>query len=116
MEHCAACQELRSAQRLVWDSLDSWEASDTGWEFNQRLQERLRQEGRPAWMDSVSTWREGISWKPAVPLAAALALWLMVFPPNGFNSSKPSAPQQPDQLEKVLEDVQMLQQLPLGRR
>ncbi len=116
MEQCPACREMRDAQRLVWDSLDAWDAGHTGWEFNQRLQERLRHECRPAWIDTVASWKEGISWKPAVPLAAALALWLIVFPPNGANAPQPQSAQQTEQIEKVLEDVEMLQQIPLSPR
>jgi hypothetical protein len=117
MEQCASCREFRDTQRVVWDSLDAWEVSDSGWDFNRRLRQRLEEEdAAPAWVGELRAWKSGISWKPAIPLAAALALWLAVFPPSAPNSSDQPAASQDQQIERVLEDVEMLQQLPLEAR
>lgn len=117
MEQCASCREFRDAQRLVWNSLDSWEVSDSGWDFNRRLRERLEEEdAAPEWLGQFRAWKSGISWKPAIPLAAALALWLAVFPPTAQKSSDQPAAPQDEQIERVLEDVEMLRQLPLEAR
>ncbi len=117
IEHCPSCRQFRDAQRTVWDSLDAWEVSDSGWDFNRRLRQRLEeQQAAPAWVALFRVWRSGLSWKPAIPLAAALALWLAVFPPASRKSSGLSATSQGEQLERVLEDVDMLRQLPLEAR
>lgn len=117
IEICPSCRQFRDAQRLVWDSLDSWEVSDSGWDFNRRLRQRLEEEdAAPQWLDNLRAWHSGISWKPAIPLAAALALWLAVFPPYSQNNTSSPNPPQGEQLERVLEDVEMLRQLPLEAR
>lgn len=117
MEHCAACRQFRDAQRLVWDSLDSWDLSGSGWAFQRRLRERLEEEeAAPAWIGRLQAWRSGISWKPAIPIAAALVLWLAIFPESPFKTPATAQAPQGEQLERVLEDVEMLRQLPLEAR
>lgn len=117
LEHCPSCRRFCEAQHSLWNSLDSWELSDPGWDFNHRLRQRLEHEqAAPAWLCRLRAWRSGISWKPAIPLVAAFALWLVVFPPASRRSSAPPAPGQDEQIERILEDVDMLRMLPLEAR
>ena len=117
LQGCAGCRRFCEGQQSVWEALDAWEVSSPGWAFNQGLRQRLEQEqAAPAWRSGLRGWKRGISWKPAIPLAAAFALWLAVFPPASQQRSAPPAAQQDEQIERILEDVDMLRQLPLEAR
>jgi len=111
---CASCREFSQGQRLVWDALDAWDSSSNAGDFDRRLYQRISEEDRPAWADRLAAWAAEISWKPALPAAAALALWMILFPVR--------APEEPEGVERVaaeqvegaLEDMDMLQQLKLN--
>jgi anti-sigma factor RsiW len=79
MEQCPACREFRDGQKLVWETLDAWDVSENNWGFERRLRERLEEEGEPQWVYEMKGWARGISWKPAIPLAAALAVWMVFY-------------------------------------
>lgn len=115
--HCPSCRRFCEAQRALWNSLDSWKLSDPGWDFNHRLRQRLaHQASARRWLCRLRPWKSSISWKPAIPLVAAFALWLVVFPPASRRSPTPPALSQDEQIERILEDVDMLRQLPLEAR
>lgn len=107
---CPACQQFLDSQQLVWDALDAWERTPISSNFDSTLLERIRDDGRPAWANGVATWTRTLSWKPALPAAAILALWIIAYPTS---YPEPDAAQA-EQVELALEDLEMLQQLPLA--
>ena len=107
---CPACRQFLESQQLVWDTLDAWERTPISRDFDATLLQRIRDDGKPAWADSVATWSRAISWKPALPAAAILALWIIAYPTPPPASETTRA----EQVEMALEDLEMLQQLPLA--
>jgi anti-sigma factor RsiW len=119
MSECAECRRLADAQKSVWGALDAWNAPAVSEDFDQRLHARIVAEGRrQRWK------REWFSWKPALPVAAACAALFAVFllqnPVWHSNTAAtpPAAIQTQDaqnvdvdQVERALDDMDMLNQL-----
>ncbi|MBI1789393.1 MAG: zf-HC2 domain-containing protein [Acidobacteria bacterium] len=117
---CPACREFRDAQKLLWDSLDQWDAQPVSPDFDRRLQRRIEQEEqRQGW------WRRLLSpllTRPAVPLTATACLVLAA----GFILQNPGGNVQPvadsavvrevEQVERTLDDIEMLRQFDLVAR
>ena len=114
MEVCPECAQFRESQAAVWNALDAWESSPVGGRFDDDLAGRIERAQRdPLWM-RAGAWFADVSWAPAVPALAAAALWVFLFSPA------PPAPSadlpetlEPEQVERVLEDLDMLRQIPL---
>ncbi len=125
LKSCEACSNTVAVQEAVWDALDEWPAEAVSRDFNDRLQSRIAQRGRSWWRWTAL---EPRSWLPAMPVAAACALfgvafWLnhpqrveVVVTPSEV--SRQSVPRdlspQIDQLEHALDDMDMLGQLGAG--
>jgi hypothetical protein len=109
IEQCAACREFCQAQARVWSALDAWDAEPISQSFDARLLERI-EEGHRA-----SLWRW--IWRPALPLAAVAIVIVAVFlmrVPNGPNkpvAGKNAEVVDVDQVERTLDDLDMLKQL-----
>jgi hypothetical protein len=106
---CSRCREFVARQQAVWQALDAWEAPAITSDFDRRLFRRIEQ--RPSWRDRYWAFQH---W---VPIAAAACLIVVA----GWVSSRPARvaplPQtqaaqlqslQPEQVEHVLDDMQML--------
>ncbi len=112
VEQCAACREFCRTQAMVWSALDDWKPEPVSASFDARLGARLDQADRGGWWASV--------WRPAVPLAAAavvIAAVLLLRVPEGANSTvavKKADTVDIDQVEKTLDDIDMLKQLYLA--
>ncbi|HEY3442135.1 MAG TPA: hypothetical protein VGK29_15350 [Paludibaculum sp.] len=106
IELCAACRTLLESQQLVWDALDAWNNSPISRDFDTRLLQRIHHHRGPA------RWLSSISWKPALPVAAILALGIIAFPTQPNTAPQPDTTQA-EQVEGALEDLDMLQHLPL---
>jgi len=113
LEQCPLCREFCRAQARVWSELDIWEPAAVSASFDACLRERLAQDGGRRWK-----W----IWKPAIPLAAVAAAILVVAlwrGPAGAPASpitKKSESVDVEQVEKALEDIDMLKQLYLAPR
>jgi anti-sigma factor RsiW len=103
---CPACRAFLESQQLVSDALDTWNNSPISHDFDTNLLQRIRDDRGPA------RWLGAISWKPALPAAAILALWIIAYPTQP-NTAPPPDAVQAEQVERALEDLDMLQQLPL---
>lgn len=120
MASCEDCQRVASAQRTVWNALDVWEPSFVSPDFDQRLYSRIaREEQLPwyrRWFDSSFL---NMNWalRPAMPVGAACVAVLAAFLFRGpVLDTKPDVSVQPqhfdmEQVERALDDVDMLKQL-----
>lgn len=120
IEICPACQTFQQEQQAVWRALDDWETSRVSPDFDRRLYRRIEAEAATPWwtrMGSLS-W---VSWKPAVPLAA-ICLTLVAAAIFDSPAELPSPDTrgqvrvetvQVDQMERTLEDLEMLSQFDL---
>ena len=101
---CAECRELLAVQQTLVDDVPEVSA-----DFDARLYARIQQ-------DSQSQWWRRLLWRPAVPLAAAVAMMavaLWVHPPvlNTPSVDEPKASVdrvEIEQLEQALDDVELL--------
>jgi len=104
---CEPCQAFCRAQTEVWDLLDEVEAPAPSWGFDRRVEEAARQLG---WRARLGSW---LGWRPLLPAAAALAVWAIVAPMSAPERKSPEPPANAEVMERALEDLDMLQTLPL---
>lgn len=114
IQSCAKCREIAQAQKEVWSSLDAWTPAPVSPTFDERLYQRIAIEEQSKWWRRMfgANW----SWRPAMPVAAACAALIAVFLLKGPSTDQqPSAqtPQRPqiEQVERALDDMEMLKQL-----
>jgi anti-sigma factor RsiW len=114
MAMCPECARFRDGQAALWQALDAWESSPVTRGFDFELEHRIvKAERDPLWM-RAGAWFAEVSWAPAVPALAAAALWIFLFQPvPPPEAVQPPSALEPDQVERVLEDLDMLRQLPL---
>jgi anti-sigma factor RsiW len=119
MKTCAACDTFRLEQSAVWEALDAWEPMPVSLDFNRRLWQRIDEAAEAGWYRGlVKSLRFG-NWKPVVPLAAAILViaggFMLDHPGdravNSGTSVQGVSVSEADQLEKTLDDIQMLHQL-----
>jgi anti-sigma factor RsiW len=122
LETCSECGEFVTGQQAVWESLDLFEPAPVSANFDRLLYERMAQ---TSWWDrlvaSVSTpfrapafLRQGLPiMAAAVVLAAAVMVWERPTPapaPQPTQLSAEAETLQPDQVERALDDMEMLRQ------
>jgi hypothetical protein len=117
VEKCDSCRRLVESQQLVWSALDAWEAMEVTADFDRRLRQRIEADQRRSWWRRVLQPVQPISWRPALPLAAAcvgvIAVFLMRGPEAAPVAVQPARAEAVDieQVERTLEDLEMLQVL-----
>jgi len=114
MSACARCRELAAAQRSVWSALDAWTPEPISSNFDEKLYQRILEEEHSPWWQRLL--RANWSLRPAMPVAAACGVLIAAFllrspeptlaPPSG---SPPKV--RIEQLERALDDIDMLKQL-----
>ena len=115
MSVCEACRRLRDGQQALWASLDQWEAAEVSADFDRRLYRRIEAE------ESGLRWWQRVFVRPAIPLTAtaglALAVGFLLHHPANSPVSPDPVPAAADveQVERTLEDLDMLRQLNLVR-
>jgi anti-sigma factor RsiW len=111
---CLECKEFCVRQKAAWTALDVWEAEPVSEKFDVALYARIEAFENRSW------WRR-FAWRRALSLGAAcaaVAIALFVHAPV----NRPKAPAsvhettrvetvEPEQLERTLEDLEMLKQL-----
>ena len=120
---CPACRQFQAGQEAVWQALDAWEAMPVSTDFDRRLYRRIEEETARAswWSRLVRPFRpmfEAPLMNRSVPLAAAACLLVLagviLERPNNVPASEDFAERiesiQPDQVERTLDDMEMLQQ------
>lgn len=128
---CEDCARVVEAQRSVWTALDGFEAPAVSADFDARLWQRIEEsEARPWWRrmfdGPAAGWSAMVSWKPAFVTASAcaavFAVMLMVRPdamrqsggedqPVVTKASVSATAVDFDQVEKALDDIDMLNQM-----
>ena len=110
LETCAECRAVVEEQRRVWSALEAWEAPAVSTEFDQRLYARIEAAERRAW------WRSPGWLQPAFSVGLAsvvVAAVLLVRIPSAPTTQVQSRSESVDieQVERALEDMEMLKQL-----
>ena len=117
IELCVECRRFADGQRLVWESLDAWDATPITTDFDRRLYRKIEARESTAWW--TRTWEPlRASLRPAAALASvfvAVAVITMINQPSPSlavsNAARAAEAVEIDQVEKALEDMEMLQQL-----
>ena len=122
MRSCEACTKFAAAQQQVWSALDTWKDIPASDEFDRSLYGRIDQHEQSSWWKRL--WTSGTAsfgWKPAMPVAAAcltaaiVLLYTPAAPPVAplYENSKTETIE-PEQVERNLEDLEMLKQLSIN--
>jgi len=127
MEQCPDCARFAQAQQEIWFALDCWETQPVSPDFDAKLYARIDAETRRNFWSRI--FGDAFAWRPAAMASAfaatALAVVLLV---RGMNPMAPVAPVpqqmqqhdvvnkaevglEPEQVERALEDIEMLRQL-----
>jgi hypothetical protein len=122
MAVCPECTRFGDAQNQVWQALDAWDAMPVSDDFDERLYARIDAEGRRSFWSRLLGDR--FAWRPAVSIAGALATVVLgvvlVTPPSRVeqpavtNSDAVRTDLDAEQVERTLEDIEMLRQLGAG--
>jgi len=118
MKVCVECSEFRAGQELAWNALDAWEAPAVSPDFNRRLYQRIEAEAARPWYRRLFA-APAVTWKPALPLAAAcllIAAGFVLDHPVSIGSVPSSSSVKvgvadAEQVESALDDLQLLRQL-----
>jgi len=119
---CPACGELARGQRQVWEALEAWEPRPVSADFNRRLYLRIEQ--RASWRGLLARPFRPFLAHHGLPVAAAACLMIVA----GFLLDRPAAPPEPgpasaqveslrpEQVERVVDDMDMLTRFSLVAR
>jgi hypothetical protein len=119
MESCARCAAFRTEQTVLWNALDAWEPEPVSLSFNRTLWQRIDAIAAEPWYRRlIDSFRFG-AWKPALPLAAAVCVITAGFlldhanapTSNSVAGASGVSITEADQVEKTLDDFQLLRQL-----
>ncbi len=113
---CPVCREFADAQRAVWEALDAWEAAPVSADFDRRLYRRI--ENEVGWLDLLLRPLRPWVARNALPIAAAVAVVLTAGVLLDRPAAAPPAPEesaqveslQPEQVEKALDDMQVVRE------
>jgi len=123
---CPACREFQRNQETVWRALDAWDAMPVSSDFDRRLYRRIEEEKAHAswWSRLVAPFRPAFAlpmMSRGVPLAATACLLLIagvilerpnnVTVPEDLATAERMETIQPDQVERTLDDMELLRQL-----
>jgi hypothetical protein len=121
---CAECSSFLAGQTELWQTLDTWEPEPVSMDFNRRLYQRIEAETAAPWYLRIGEFLRMGAWKPAIPLAAAVVLvaaGFMMDHPGAFPVTQNVETASgltagvteidADQVEKTLDDIQLLRQL-----
>ncbi len=120
MAVCAECSAFLAGQTEVWQTLDAWEPEPVSVDFNRRMWQKIDAAAAAPWYRKLADSLRLGAWKPALPLTAAVVLVAAGFvmdhqrvvsvPPNAANAAGVSVTEA-EQVEKTLDDIQLLRQL-----
>ncbi len=114
---CGSCRDAVAGQKAVWAALEAWEPEPVAVDFDRRLYRRIDEEQSRPWWKRLLEFPGAISWKPAMSLAAAclvLAGVALFRLPSGADLPAQTDKIDVEQVEKTLDDMDMLRQLGLN--
>jgi anti-sigma factor RsiW len=108
---CSRCDALVASQAAVWRSLDEWKPEPVSAGFNRELWRRIDADASaPSWTAQLRFWKQ------LAPLVAVLALVVTGFVMDHQSRSPVTTPaavavsaSEADQLERTLDDLQLLE-------
>ncbi len=118
VQSCAACREFVQRQQAVLQALDNWEAPPVSPDFDHRLYARIAQD--VSWWDRLVRPFRPLALRQGLPIAAAAALMIVAGLLVERPANRPPAPvpesaqvetASPDQVERALDDMEMLREL-----
>jgi anti-sigma factor RsiW len=117
LESCPSCREFAAGQKAVWDSLDAWEMAPVSPDFDRRLYARIEKE--VSWWDRIlEPFRlSHVRWPIAAAASLALVAGIVVVDRSGMVRPSPRKTSvqveslRPDQAQKAIEDMEMLQEI-----
>ncbi len=114
VEICPACARFVEGQRVVWNALGQWESPELSADFNRRLYQKIDQAQPSTWLGRFLQ----PLWRPMVPVAAMCLLIVagvvLHTPTAGVSPVHPRVENvEPEQVERTLDDLQMLRELSL---
>jgi anti-sigma factor RsiW len=113
METCDACAAFGVQQAALWSALDEWEPEPVSMDFNRRMWQKIDLLDAAPWHRRLADSLRLGSWKPGFALVAAVVLVATAFvmDHSGAVAVSPSVSiTEVDQVEKTLDDVQLLKQ------
>jgi anti-sigma factor RsiW len=116
VETCQECGRFVDAQQRVWNALSQWEVDPVSAGFDRRLYRTI--DAQPvSWRDRLFRPLEPL-WRPIIPLAAACLLIVVGVVLHAPQATLTMAPSQAavekteaEQVERTLDDMQMLREL-----
>ncbi|HLK68807.1 MAG TPA: hypothetical protein VKU19_35495 [Bryobacteraceae bacterium] len=117
MRACRACQEFAGSQKMVWETLDTWEAPPVSLDFDRRLYQRIEQE--VSWLDRLVRPFRPLLFRQGLPIAAMAGLVLVagllfqrpvVVPPSAVPESAKVEVLAPDQVEHALDEMEAMRE------
>jgi anti-sigma factor RsiW len=105
VEACPDCARFVDEQRRVWEALGQWEPQEISADFNRRLYQKIDQAKPASWLQLL--------WRPLVPVAAACLLLVAGVALHTPTATPRVESVEPEQVERTLDDLQMLRELAL---
>jgi anti-sigma factor RsiW len=110
-KECSRCDALAASQAAVWRNLEEWKPEPVSAGFNRELWRRIDADAAaPSWTARLHFWKQ------LAPLAAVLALVVTGFVMDHHSHPPVTAPaavavsaSEADQLERTLDDLQLLE-------
>jgi anti-sigma factor RsiW len=116
---CAGCREFVARQRAVWNALDGWEAPPVSADFDRRLYGRIQEQ--VSWWDLVRRPLRPVLLRRGLPIAVTAGLVIVAgllfqgpaeLPaPTAPKSAKVMEGVSADQVERAVDDMEMLRDL-----
>lgn len=119
MTECAACTDFVVSQQALWSAMNEWPAPTVSADFDRRLDRRLQETDSASWMERLLQSLRPALARPAFALAAVgliMAAGLLLQTPRtailpADDSHARVEKIEPEQVEKALDDMQMLREL-----
>jgi anti-sigma factor RsiW len=119
MAECAACAEFVAGQQALWSAMNDWSTPAVNADFDTRLERRLRETDSASWIERMTRSLRPAFARPAFALAAVCLIMvaglLLQNPRTGVVPADDSHARvekiEPEQVERALDDMQMLREL-----
>jgi anti-sigma factor RsiW len=119
MAECVACSEFVAGQQALWNVMNNWPAPPVSTDFDLGLERRIREADSSSWIERAWHGLRPAFARPALALAALcmvmVAGLLLQNPRTGVAPADDSHVRvekiEPEQVERALDDMQMLREL-----